>query len=81
FPKTHITIAAVAGVMVTAAALMSPSSNVEAKRISYALDLEQGTLAVSELIEGSGASGGPLATLEPQSPAAVIPARGKITEP
>lgn len=45
FPKTHITIAAAATVAVTAAILMSPSSNVEAKRMSYALDLEQGTVS------------------------------------
>lgn len=43
FPKTHITIAAVATVVVTAAILVSPSSNVEAKRMSYTLDLDQGT--------------------------------------
>lgn len=39
-PKTHITIAAAATVVVTAAILMSPSSEVEAKRMSYALDLD-----------------------------------------
>lgn len=39
FPKTHITIAAAATVVVTAAILMSPSSDVEAKRMSYSLDL------------------------------------------
>ncbi|MFC7296173.1 peptidoglycan DD-metalloendopeptidase family protein [Marinobacter aromaticivorans] len=48
FPKTHITIAAAATVVVTAAILMSPSADVEAKRMSYALDLEQGT--ASEII-------------------------------
>lgn len=42
FPKTHITIAAAATVAVTAAILMSPSADVEAKRMSYTLDLEQG---------------------------------------
>lgn len=31
--------------VITAAILMSPSSNVEAKRMSYALDLEQGTVS------------------------------------
>ncbi|MCG2582723.1 MAG: peptidoglycan DD-metalloendopeptidase family protein [Marinobacter sp.] len=39
FPKTHITIAAAATVVVTTAILMSPSSDVEAKRMSYSLDL------------------------------------------
>ncbi|OZB20685.1 MAG: peptidase M23 [Marinobacter sp. 34-60-7] len=42
FPKTHITIAAAVTVAVTAAVLMSPSSDVEAKRMSYTIDLEQG---------------------------------------
>lgn len=48
FPKTHITIAAAATVAVTAAILMSPSADVEAKRMSYTLDLEQGS--ASEII-------------------------------
>ncbi|SHK01493.1 Murein DD-endopeptidase MepM and murein hydrolase activator NlpD, contain LysM domain [Marinobacter antarcticus] len=48
FPKIHITIAAAATVAVTAAILMSPSADVEAKRMSYALDLEQG--GASEII-------------------------------
>jgi len=48
FPKTHITIAAAATVVVSAAILMSPSSDVEAKRMSYALDLEQS--GASEII-------------------------------
>lgn len=45
FPKTHLTIAAAATVVVTAAILMSPSAEVEAKRMSYALDLEQGAVS------------------------------------
>lgn len=45
FPKTHITIAAAITVVVTSAILMSPSSDVEAKRMSYELDLEQGASA------------------------------------
>ncbi|RBW51056.1 peptidoglycan DD-metalloendopeptidase family protein [Marinobacter sp. F3R11] len=48
FPKTHITIAATATVVVTAAILMSPSADVEANRMSYSLDLEQGS--ASEII-------------------------------
>lgn len=40
-PKTHITIAAAATIVVTAAILMSPSADVEANRMSYALNLEQ----------------------------------------
>ncbi|HKK55814.1 OapA family protein [Marinobacter sp.] len=44
FPRTHITIAASVSVLVTAAVLMSPSSRVEANRVTYALDLEEGSL-------------------------------------
>jgi murein DD-endopeptidase MepM/ murein hydrolase activator NlpD len=40
FPKTHITIAAAATVVVTTAMLMSPSAEVEAKRMSITFDLE-----------------------------------------
>ncbi|QSP95976.1 peptidoglycan DD-metalloendopeptidase family protein [Marinobacter salinisoli] len=47
FPKTHITIAAAATALVTSAVLMSPSSDVEAKRMSYALDLSEGTATMS----------------------------------
>lgn len=47
FPKSHITLAAAATVVVTAAALMSPSADVEAKRMSYTVDLEQGTVSSS----------------------------------
>ena len=49
FPKSHLTLAAAATIAVTAAALMSPSSDVEAKRMSYPVDLSQGT------VSGSGA--------------------------
>lgn len=45
FPKIHITIAAAATVVVTSAILMSPSADVEAKRMSYELDLEQGQVS------------------------------------
>lgn len=65
FPKTHITIAAAATVIVTATVLMSPSSNVEAKRMSYALDLEQGT------VSQTGAT--PLQPAEPASPSKEVP--------
>lgn len=44
FPKTHITIAAATSVVVAAAILMSPSANVEANRMAYALDLDEGTV-------------------------------------
>lgn len=42
FPKTHITLAAAATIVVSAAVLMSPSADVEAKRMSYTIDLEEG---------------------------------------
>jgi len=38
FPRTHLTIAAIAGLVVLTAILMSPSGNVEAGRTSYAID-------------------------------------------
>ncbi|MDL0432493.1 peptidoglycan DD-metalloendopeptidase family protein [Marinobacter sp. TBZ242] len=44
FPKTHITIAAATSVVVAAAILMSPSADVEANRMAYALDLNEGTV-------------------------------------
>ncbi|MDF0749858.1 peptidoglycan DD-metalloendopeptidase family protein [Marinobacter sp. 71-i] len=47
FPKTHITIAAATSVVVVAAILMSPSANVEANRMAYALDLDEGTATES----------------------------------
>ncbi|MBE0484774.1 peptidoglycan DD-metalloendopeptidase family protein [Marinobacter sp.] len=55
FPKTHITLAAAATVVVSAAVLMSPSADVEAKRMSYTIDLEQGLVpgAASEGVRSS----------------------------
>lgn len=47
FPKTHITIAAATSVVIAAAILMSPSANVEANRMAYALDLDEGTVSES----------------------------------
>ncbi len=48
FPKTHITIAAATTVVVAAAILMSPSADVEANRMAYALDLDKGTITESD---------------------------------
>jgi murein DD-endopeptidase MepM/ murein hydrolase activator NlpD len=62
FPKAHITIAAATTVVVTAAILMSPSADVEAKRMSYALDLEQG--GASE-IQSQKSQPTPAASAEP----------------
>lgn len=39
--KTHITLAAAATAVISTAALMSPSTDVEAKRMSYTIDLDQ----------------------------------------
>ena len=47
FPKTHITIAAATSVVVAAAILMSPSADVEANRMAYSLDLDEGTVKES----------------------------------
>lgn len=70
FPKTHITIAAAATVVVTAAILMSPSSNVEAKRMSYALDLEQGTASeTGAATEQATPAEAPVAATQPEVPA------------
>ncbi|ROQ49507.1 murein DD-endopeptidase MepM/ murein hydrolase activator NlpD [Marinobacter sp. 3-2] len=69
FPKTHITIAAAATVVVTAAILMSPSSNVEAKRMSYALDLEQGTVSETGAApEQAMPTEAPVADTQPKAP-------------
>lgn len=59
FPKTHITIAAAATIVVTTAALMSPSADVEAKRMSIAVDLESGTATT-------------IATTLPTAPASLV---------
>lgn len=47
FPKTHITIAAATSLVVAAAILMSPSADVEANRMAYSLDLDEGTVSKS----------------------------------
>lgn len=47
FPKTHITIAAATSVVIAAAILMSPSADVEANRMAYALNLDEGTVSES----------------------------------
>ncbi|TNE96890.1 MAG: peptidase M23 [Gammaproteobacteria bacterium] len=71
FPKTHITIAAAATVVVTAAILMSPSADVEAKRMSYSLDLEQGT--VSGKAETAPSVSAPSSNLQTDSGSAKSP--------
>jgi murein DD-endopeptidase MepM/ murein hydrolase activator NlpD len=48
FPKTHITIAAATSLAVAAAILMSPSADVEANRMAYSLDLDEGTVSESD---------------------------------
>jgi len=64
FPKTHITIVAAATVVVTAAILMSPSADVEAKRMSYTVDLEQG---IASEVNREKSSQKPDATLTPRA--------------
>ncbi|MGC8120127.1 OapA family protein [Marinobacter sp. VGCF2001] len=59
FPKTHITLAAAATVIVSATVLMSPSSDVEAKRMSYAVVLDQGMVSGTEMPTPNVASPGP----------------------
>lgn len=48
FSKTHITLAAAATAVISTAALMSPSSGVEAKRMSYTVD-PQGEINTADL--------------------------------
>ncbi len=84
FPKTHLTIAAAATVVVTAAILMSPSADVEAKRMSYTLDLEQGT--VSDNGQPAKAASdqpqqAPQATPDAEPAAPAAPQQAKIEEP
>lgn len=68
FPKTHITIAAAATVVVTTAMLMSPSADVEAKRMSITLDLESGAATT-------------VVTTPPALPASLVPgAQAKATQ-
>lgn len=86
FPKTHLTIAAAATVVVTAAILMSPSSQVEAKRMSYALDLEQGTVSDNGTVEASAPEAPAEAVVEEQAPVAdteqqANEQQAKVTEP
>ncbi|MBY6033104.1 peptidoglycan DD-metalloendopeptidase family protein [Marinobacter daepoensis] len=75
FPKTHITLAAAATVIVSAAALMSPSADVEAKRMSYTVDLDQG------LVSGSASQEPALPSTTATSPTEVIPEVPGATAP
>jgi murein DD-endopeptidase MepM/ murein hydrolase activator NlpD len=68
FPKTHITIAASVSVIVTAAMLMSPSSRVEANRVAYALDLNEGSVK-----EAPSARPAATSVKEPEKTAQVSP--------
>lgn len=50
FSKTHITLAAAATAVISTAVLMSPSTDVEAKRMSYTIDLgQQGEARIKDL--------------------------------
>ncbi len=84
FPKTHLTIAAAATVVVTAAILMSPSADVEAKRMSYALDLEQGKVSDNGQPAKAAAAQpqpAPQATPDAEPAAPAAPQQAKIEEP
>ena len=67
FPKTHITLAAAATVIVSAAVLMSPSADVEAKRMSYTVDLEQGLISGASSQEASTQAAAPEAETTSQT--------------
>ncbi|MFL1466465.1 OapA family protein [Marinobacter sp. HN1S83] len=73
-PKTHITIAAAATVVVTAAILMSPSSDVEAKRMSYSLDLNGNPVTNSAPKEGTPTS----SNSTPDSDDSAVPAKAEL---
>lgn len=84
FPRTHITIAASVSVLVTAAALMSPSSRVEANRVSYALDLNEGSLvktgfASSDMTPQAPASLGEI--IKPEATEQTDPSNAPATSP
>ncbi|MBW4935606.1 OapA family protein [Marinobacter sp. F4206] len=80
-PKTHITIAATATVVVTAAILMSPSADVEAKRMSYALDLEQGTVTGNGEAEQVAPEAANTAAIDEQSPVVSANQTAEAVEP
>ncbi len=65
FPRTHITIAASVSAIVTAAMLLSPSSPVEANRVAYALDLNEGSVTKAGLAGRDTSSVEKLATRAP----------------
>ena len=81
FPKTHLTIAAAATVVVTAAILMSPSAQVEAKRMSYALDLEQGTVSDNGTVETPEPEAPNEVVINGQAPVADAEQQAKVTKP
>lgn len=81
FPKTHLTIAATATVAVTAAILMSPSADVEAKRMSYALDLEQGTVSENRTAEQSRPDAANDKVINEQSPVVTASQEPEVAEP
>ncbi|MBW0148697.1 OapA family protein [Marinobacter arenosus] len=81
FPKTHITIAATATVVVTAAILMSPSADVEAKRMSYALDLEQGTVSGNGVAEQAQPDATQAKAIDEQAPVVSAGQATEVAEP
>lgn len=83
FPKTHITIAAVVTVAVSAAVLMSPSADVEAKRMSYTIDLEQGGATPAEPVDNAAraADAGAVAAAPVTAPATQESVQPEVTAP
>lgn len=74
FSKTHITLAAAATAVISTAALMSPSSDVEAKRMSYAIDLDQqGDARTQELSGPEAAAASTGAETKPEAAASPQP--------
>ncbi|KPQ27483.1 MAG: Peptidase, M23/M37 family [Marinobacter excellens HL-55] len=84
FPKTHITLAAAATIVVSAAVLMSPSADVEAKRMSYTIDLEQGMASgaasgrTSPTEEQNNPGAGEQTAADPVAPAETAAAKPEI---
>lgn len=82
FPKSHITIAAVAGLVVSAAILMSPSADVEAGRMSVNLDLQTGeTSPKAEQKKAQKQPNTQAEQIEPAAPAAAEEVASEQSQP
>lgn len=81
FSKTHITLAAAATAVITSAALMGPSSDVEAKRMSYAIDLDKESATSATLISAQPEASDAGATSADSDAAAKAPGKAGNNEP